>query len=75
MRPNLVAGLDIGSTKTCAVIGEATGDVLPARGPDQVRMPVVKILGVGQARTGGRSRWACRTNRHSPHPGQYCGTS
>ena len=56
MRPNLVAGLDIGSTKTCAVIGEVTGDVLPARGPDQVRMPVVKILGVGQARTGGMRR-------------------
>src|SRR5918996_2462062 len=56
MRPNLVAGLDIGSTKTCAVIGEVTGDVLPARGPDQVRMPVVRVLGVGQARTVGMRR-------------------
>lgn len=48
MRAQLVAGLDIGSTKTCAVIAE----VLPAtRG-----RPGVKILGVGQARTGGMRR-------------------
>ena len=48
MRPNYVAGLDIGSTKTCAVIAEVTAD---ARG-----LPVVKVLGVGQARTGGMRR-------------------
>jgi cell division protein FtsA len=45
---NLVAGLDIGSTKTCAVIGEVTGE-------DRGR-PRIKILGVGQARTGGLRR-------------------
>jgi cell division protein FtsA len=47
-RANLVAGLDIGSTKTCAVIGEALAD---AKG----RM-LVKVLGVGQSRTGGMRR-------------------
>jgi cell division protein FtsA len=44
MRANLIAGLDIGTTKTCAVIGEVTGDP---------RRPGLTILGVGQARTGG----------------------
>jgi len=48
MRSNLVAGLDIGSTKTCAVIADVAAD---ARGA-----PVVKVLGVGQARTGGMRR-------------------
>src|SRR3970282_263440 len=48
MRSNLVAGLDIGSTKTCAVIAEVVAD---ARG-----LPVVKILGIGQTRTGGIRR-------------------
>lgn len=48
MRSNLVAGLDIGSTKTCAVIAEAGVD---ARG-----LPSVKILGIGQTRTGGIRR-------------------
>lgn len=48
MRANLVAGLDIGSTKTCAVIAEVIPD--PARGA------ALKILGVGQARTGGMRR-------------------
>jgi cell division protein FtsA len=47
-RPNLVAGLDIGSTKTCAVIAEINLDV---RGN-----AIVKVLGVGQARTGGMRR-------------------
>ncbi|HEX6306738.1 MAG TPA: cell division protein FtsA [Longimicrobiales bacterium] len=47
MRPNLVAGLDIGSTKTCAVIAEAVADVRGRR---------LKILGVGQARTVGMRR-------------------
>ncbi len=45
MRPNLVAGLDIGSTKTCAVIAEV--------GAEPRKTPEAKILGVGQARTGG----------------------
>jgi len=45
MRSNLVAGLDIGSTRTCAVIGELVGE--------ERRQPGVKILGVGQARTTG----------------------
>ena len=44
MRSNLIAGLDIGTAKTCAVIGEIIGDP---------RQPGIKILGVGQARTGG----------------------
>lgn len=48
MRANLVAGLDIGSTKTCAVIAEV--------GPDLTGQSCVKILGVGQARTGGMRR-------------------
>lgn len=44
MRANLIAGLDIGTTKTCAVIGEVAGDP---------RRPGLTVLGVGQARTGG----------------------
>jgi len=44
MRSNLIAGLDIGTVNTCAVIGEITGDP---------RRPGLTILGVGQARTGG----------------------
>lgn len=48
MRSHLVAGLDIGSTKTCAVIAEIGGD--------QPRRPVVRILGVGQAKTVGLRR-------------------
>ncbi len=47
----LVAGLDIGSSKTCAVIAEATGDVLK---------PGAKILGVGIARTTGVKRGVVR---------------
>lgn len=45
MRSNLMAGLDIGTTKTCAVIGELTGE--------ERRQPGLRILGVGQCRTGG----------------------
>ncbi len=44
MRANLIAGLDIGTTKTCAVIGEVVRDP---------RRPGLTVLGVGQARTGG----------------------
>ena len=44
----LVAGLDIGSAKTTAVIAEVIGE-LP-------RHPMIKILGVGQARTTGLRR-------------------
>jgi cell division protein FtsA len=44
MRSNLIAGLDIGTSNTCAVIGEIIGDP---------RRPGLTILGVGQARTGG----------------------
>ena len=44
----LVAGLDIGSAKTTAIIAEVVGD-LP-------RHPSVNILGVGQARTTGMRR-------------------
>ncbi len=42
----VIAGLDIGSAKTTAIIAEAVGD----------RHPGVKILGVGQARTTGLRR-------------------
>jgi cell division protein FtsA len=45
---SLVAGLDIGSAKTTAVIAEVVGE-LP-------RHPTIKILGVGQARTTGLRR-------------------
>lgn len=45
MRANLIAGLDIGTTKTCAVIAEVTRD--------ERRRPSIQILGVGQARTEG----------------------
>lgn len=48
MRSSLVAGLDIGSSKTAVVIAEVSGD--------PPRRPQVKILGVGQARTGGIRR-------------------
>lgn len=48
-RRTLVSGLDIGSTKTAAVIAElvsgATAD-----------LPQIRVLGVGQARTGGMRR-------------------
>ncbi len=44
----LVAGLDIGSAKTTAVIAEVVGE-LP-------KHPTIKILGVGQARTSGLRR-------------------
>ena len=48
MRANLIAALDIGTTKTCAVIGEISGEVR--------RRPELKVLGVGQARTTGMRR-------------------
>ena len=44
----LVAGLDIGSSKTTAIIAEVVGE-LP-------KHPGIKILGVGQARTAGMRR-------------------
>ncbi|HJQ21280.1 MAG TPA: cell division protein FtsA [Gemmatimonadaceae bacterium] len=49
MNPDrLVAGLDIGSAKTTAIIGEVVGE-LP-------KHPAVKVLGVGQTRTTGMRR-------------------
>jgi cell division protein FtsA len=48
MRPTVVAGLDIGSSKTAVVIAEVDGEA-------QQRAQV-KILGVGQARTTGIRR-------------------
>ncbi len=48
----LVAGLDLGSTKTCAVIAELAGD-LP-------RAPIAKILGVGLAKNSGVRRGVVR---------------
>jgi len=44
MRSNLIAGLDIGTANTCAVIGEIS---------DDSRRPGLTILGVGQSPTGG----------------------
>ncbi len=44
MRANLIAGLDIGTSNTCVVIGEVGSDP---------RRPGLTILGVGQSRTGG----------------------
>lgn len=48
----LIAGLDLGSTKTCAVIAELAGD-LP-------RAPLAKILGVGLAKNSGVRRGMVR---------------
>jgi cell division protein FtsA len=48
MRGQLIAGLDIGSTKTSAVVAELVGE--PRRRPE------LRILGVGQARTSGMRR-------------------
>jgi cell division protein FtsA len=46
----IIAGLDIGSSKTTALIAQAVG------GGDSKRDPSLKILGVGQARTTGLRR-------------------
>jgi cell division protein FtsA len=48
MRSHIVAGLDIGTTKTAVVIAEVSGDT-PERSS-------FKVLGVGQARTSGIRR-------------------
>lgn len=48
MRARLITGLDIGTTKTSAVIAELPGD---GRRPSEL-----KVLGVGQARTSGVRR-------------------
>jgi len=49
MNPDrIVAGLDIGSSKTTAIIAEVVGE-LP-------KYPGIKVLGVGQARTAGMRR-------------------
>ncbi len=50
-REALIAGLDIGSTKTCAVIGEVDATS---------RTGAAKILGVGIARTTGVRRGVVR---------------
>jgi len=47
-----VAGLDLGSTKTCAVIAEVVGE-LP-------RLPLAKVLGVGLAKNSGVRRGMVR---------------
>ena len=52
MERRLIAGLDLGSTKTCAVIAELAGD-LP-------RAPLAKILGVGLAKNSGVRRGMVR---------------
>jgi len=46
----IIAGLDIGSSKTTAVIAQAVG------GGDSKSTPTLKVLGVGQARTTGLRR-------------------
>lgn len=48
MRSSLIAGLDVGTTKTSAVIGELVGEGR--------RRPELRVLGVGQARTAGVRR-------------------
>jgi cell division protein FtsA len=48
MRPVIVSGLDIGTTKTSLVIAEVSADATGT--------PAIKILGVGQARTSGIRR-------------------
>ncbi len=48
MRSNLIAGLDIGTTKTSVLIAEVLGE--------GQRRPELRVLGVGQARTGGVRR-------------------
>ena len=48
MRGQLIAGLDIGTTKTSAVVAELVGE--PCRRPE------LRVLGVGQARTSGMRR-------------------
>ncbi len=52
MKNDLVCGLDLGTTKTCAVIAEVSGE-LP-------RAPAARILGVGRARTSGVRRGVVR---------------
>ncbi|HEY2806935.1 MAG TPA: cell division protein FtsA [Gemmatimonadales bacterium] len=52
MRDELICGLDIGTTKTCAVLGKVEGD-LP-------RAPLIKILGVGRSRSSGMRRGVVR---------------
>ncbi len=47
----IVAGLDLGSTRTCAIIGQVTGDV---------RVSGVKVLGVGVSRETGVRRGVVR---------------
>ncbi|PYO27041.1 MAG: cell division protein FtsA, partial [Gemmatimonadetes bacterium] len=47
-----MAGLDLGSTKTCAVIAEVVGDV--------PRQPLAKVLGVGLAKNAGVRRGMVR---------------
>ena len=53
----IVAGLDLGSTKTCAVIAEVVGE-LP-------RLPLAKVLGVGLAKNAGVRRGMVREDRKS----------
>ena len=50
-RGALVAGLDLGTTKTCAVIAETTGDA---------RAPGIRVLGVGLAKGSGVRRGVVR---------------
>jgi len=52
MRDALICGLDIGTTKTCAVIAKVEGD-LP-------RSPELKILGVGRSKSSGMRRGVVR---------------
>ncbi len=52
MRDGLVCGLDIGTTKTCAVIARLAGE-LP-------RAPSAQVLGVGRARSSGMRRGVVR---------------
>ncbi len=52
MRDVLICGLDIGTTKTCAVIAEVAGEM--------PRAPLAKVLGVGRSRASGVRRGVVR---------------
>lgn len=51
MRDRLICGLDIGMTKTCAVIGEVGGEA---------RAPELRVVGVGRSRMSGMRRGVVR---------------
>jgi len=57
-RGDLVAGLDLGTTKICAVIAEATGNT---------RMSGIRVLGVGLSKGSGVRRGVVRDLEETTH--------